>query len=281
MSFSNLSNFQHRLFIGAGEITLFAGLIYYSHHPIGRYFFFLAISVITLIAVWEYYSLSKAKGHEPLTQIGLITSFGILSTLFFFPAVPLAPLVVLLLGMIFAFLVNFRSGVRPLSNIAISLFPQLYLTFPLACLLLIHNIALEQGDGRMWIFYLLAVVKITDVAAYFFGKSLGKHKLAPFISPKKTWEGAIGGLIISIATSAAFALWTTPYLPLSLFQSICLGAILSIFSQIGDLAESLLKRDMGVKDSNCFPGFGGVLDSVDSLTFTCPLLFFYLFLVTK
>jgi phosphatidate cytidylyltransferase len=122
---------------------------------------------------------------------------------------------------------------------------------------------------------------ITNASAYFFGKSLGKNKLAPYISPKKTWEGAIGGFCIALIASMGFhVLANLPNNPipisLSFWESIFLGGILSFLAQLGDLAESLLKRDVGVKDSSHIPGVGGILDIVDSLVFTSPALYLYL-----
>jgi phosphatidate cytidylyltransferase len=136
-------------------------------------------------------------------------------------------------------------------------------------------------DGRWWLIYVLAVTKMTDIGAYFCGKLFGKTKLAAYISPKKTIEGSLGGLIIGIVTSYVFSEgmhgWLTP-LPmiLTVSQSIWLGGITSFLAQFGDLSESLLKRDMGVKDSNQLPGVGGMLDMMDSLVFTAPFIYIYL-----
>ena len=109
--------------------------------------------------------------------------------------------------------------------------------------------------------------------------------MAPYISPKKTWEGAIGGFFASLITSLFIYflvnyLYEVPPINLSLFHSIWLAGVLSVIAQFGDLSESLLKRDVGVKDSNSIPGLGGMLDVVDSLVFTAPLMYIYLKAVT-
>lgn len=123
---------------------------------------------------------------------------------------------------------------------------------------------------------------MTDMGAFFVGKKLGRHQLAAQISPKKTVEGAIGGLVTAVISSALIpplASWIdSPFaLQVTLWQTLILGCLIGILSQIGDLGESLLKRDAGIKDSNQLPGLGGVLDMIDSLVFTLPLGYFFLY----
>jgi phosphatidate cytidylyltransferase len=124
---------------------------------------------------------------------------------------------------------------------------------------------------------LIAVTKITDVGAYFVGKLFGKHPLAPYLSPRKTIEGAIGGFCSAVALSLFFCIigrsvgWD-----LSVWHAAWLGMVIGILSQVGDLAESLLKRDAAVKDSNRIPGIGGVLDLLDSVLFTSPVVYFFI-----
>jgi phosphatidate cytidylyltransferase len=135
-------------------------------------------------------------------------------------------------------------------------------------------------DGRFWIAYLLIVTKIADVGAYFAGNLWGKKKLAPTISPKKTVEGAICGLICAMLVSYGFHCLSSSipgiYFDLTLFQSIILGLLLGLIGQFGDLSESLLKRDANKKDSNSLPGLGGALDSIDSLLFNSAIVYIYL-----
>lgn len=124
---------------------------------------------------------------------------------------------------------------------------------------------------------LFILVWANDVFAYLIGSTLGKHKLFERISPKKTWEGSIGGLVFTL-----FFAWVFSYFApdLSLIGWLFLGIIISVSANLGDLAESLLKRNAGVKDSGrLFPGHGGVLDRFDALLFATPFVFFYLFLI--
>jgi phosphatidate cytidylyltransferase len=114
-----------------------------------------------------------------------------------------------------------------------------------------------------------------DSAAYFGGRAMGRHKLFERVSPKKTWEGAVWGLIGALGTAVVAKYTILPYLTLA--ESLVMGGIIGIFGQLGDLIESLLKRDAGVKDSsNLLPGHGGILDRFDSLLLVSPLLYIYL-----
>jgi len=128
--------------------------------------------------------------------------------------------------------------------------------------------------GRVWILLLVLGIVASDTFAYAFGRLFGKRKLAPRISPGKTWAGAIGGVAGTVAAVAAFKLAALPDLRWG--EVAALGVALSVFSQLGDLAESLVKRGFGVKDSGkLIPGHGGVLDRVDSLLFGAPVVLLY------
>jgi phosphatidate cytidylyltransferase len=136
----------------------------------------------------------------------------------------------------------------------------------------------DFASGWKLIFYLLLVVWLGDAGAYYVGKSLGKHKLSPRISPKKTVEGLAGGIATSII--AAVVVHLTFFKELPLLHAIISGMILSVAGVIGDLAESMWKRSAAVKDSGTLiPGHGGFLDRFDSIFFTAPILYSYWFLV--
>jgi phosphatidate cytidylyltransferase len=131
--------------------------------------------------------------------------------------------------------------------------------------------------GRNWVFLAVFASFGSDSLAYFIGSAFGKHKMAPVISPKKSWEGCIGGLFGGVAVSLLFVLNT----PLSVshylnwWQLVIVGLLVSVFGQLGDLVESLFKRNTGVKDSgNLFPGHGGMLDRIDSLVFAAIVVYY-------
>jgi phosphatidate cytidylyltransferase len=132
---------------------------------------------------------------------------------------------------------------------------------------------LRLDAGAAWIVLGLAVTFVSDTVAYIVGRSMGRHRMAPYISPKKSWEGSIGGLVGAVL--AGILLVPLLGLPISLAAGALLGGIGSAAGQAGDLAESLLKRQVGVKDSgHLIPGHGGLLDRADSLLFTIPTLYY-------
>jgi phosphatidate cytidylyltransferase len=137
-----------------------------------------------------------------------------------------------------------------------------------------------EDTGRMLLLYLVAVVKSQDIGAYFIGCKFGKHRLFPRLSPKKSWEGAVGGVASSLLASLLFWVLAKGQLgeiPLAWYHAVILGLIMPVAGILGDLFESLLKRSANVKDSGkIIPGMGGVLDVLDSLLFGAPLLYCYL-----
>lgn len=277
MSLQFSQNFKHRLLFSSIFLLILTAVIYLSANPLFQPFFTLLLAIVVGSALWEFYQMSRKKGLEPLEGIGIIGSAFYLYTMFLnTQANPFNGLPLIVLGIMFfaTFLPFFFSQKNPLLNISVTLFGVAYLTLPLSSVLPINF-----DHGRFWLAYLIIVTKITDTGAYFSGKWWGKNKMAPTISPKKTWEGSIGGFMASITASVALYFVSEAFSLshfFTFFQSIWLGAILSILAQIGDLCESLLKRDSGISDSSHLPGLGGVLDIVDSLVFTAPMLYLFL-----
>jgi phosphatidate cytidylyltransferase len=244
----------------------------------------MSIAAVISGALWEYYNIAKAKHSQPLVKIGIIGTVIYVFAVYIHSQMyylNMLPEMVLALTLAAAFIYYFIKGSDPFVNLAVTAFGLLYLTIPLSCLISINYFdSATVHDGRWALIYLLFVSKMTDTAAFFVGKRIGQTKLTPYISPKKTWEGAIGGLVGALLTSIIFyfilQLFATPPFELTFFQSLWLAVFISIAAQFGDLAESLLKRDVGVKDSSGLPGLGGMLDIVDSLIFTAPLMYFFL-----
>ncbi|WP_229598652.1 phosphatidate cytidylyltransferase, partial [Vibrio cholerae] len=144
----------------------------------------------------------------------------------------------------------------------------------MAYLLVLPSLNPDAGSLGMLLF-LLVMTQFNDVAQYVWGKSFGKHKIVPKVSPNKTWQGFIGGTL-TVVTVSYFA---APYLtPLTAAQGLVGGVIIALSGFIGDLVISSVKRDLRIKDTSQFiPGHGGILDRVDSLMFTAPLFFHYLY----
>lgn len=131
-------------------------------------------------------------------------------------------------------------------------------------------------DGRNWVFFALFVTFAYDTTAYFIGSRFGKRKMAPSISPAKTWEGAAGGVIGAIFMALCFTFSSPLELPITWWHAVVLGLLVSAFGQIGDLLESWFKRFIGVKDSGtAFPGHGGLLDRLDSIVFAGVVVYYY------
>ncbi len=275
MNFSGLNNFQQRSLMSVMGIVFSAIVIYFSHTPPFDYLFVLTLALVQASALSEYYTLSANKGFHPLRKLPIIAS---IAYFFIHYAVGSESIAVpfLFIFMSLAFMAHFTKHERSIVNLAVTVFGVAYITIPLGFLLDINF-----SGSAAWFVYLLITTKMTDTAAYIAGKLSGRHLLAPTLSPKKTIEGAIGGLLGSTLASLGFFIYfqatgSVDALNLTLTEALLLGASIGIVSQIGDLAESLLKRDAQVKDSSTLPGFGGMLDVVDSLIFTTPLLYFWL-----
>jgi phosphatidate cytidylyltransferase len=241
----------------------------------GTVFFALLIGMVAVVALWEYYRIAgvptSGKGNAWLPVLGYATGCGIIWGAFQGS-----------FGIILGFVVLnfFAAGLGSLkrfpSDAAVSghvirqFFGSIYLPVLLASLVLIRN----GAAGIPWIFLLLGVVFAGDVAAYYVGSYLGRHKLCPAISPGKTIEGAIGGLAGNLLIGSLFKFLFLPQLPwlLSLLCFVSLG----LMAQAGDLFESELKRVGKVKDSGAIlPGHGGILDRIDALLFAAPIAYVF------
>lgn len=274
------SHLTARLVVGMGFALLVLLAIASVNHERWAWFFLVSLTGTVVWAQWEYYELAEAKGHHPYTFLGLATTVAYLLALFATAHDPsLFPLeeAVLLISLMLLFAVSFFPRPDPLVNVALTLFGVGYLALTLGSIVSIAYFPFKTAlqSGPSWLLYLFAVTKITDVGALGFGKLYGKHRLAQRVSPNKTIEGALGGLFTAVGLSLLLAL-LMPSLQLTVWQGVWLGTLMGIVSQLGDLSESVLKRDANVKNSSRLPGLGGILDVVDSLVFTAPLLLFFL-----
>lgn len=271
----SLNNFQQRFLMSFLGIVLLAVVIFSSHIPPFQYLFIGALACAQAAALWEFYTLSQAKEIQPLKILGVASSIVYIILHYILPQSNLStPFLFVFIAI--SFICHFSRSEHAINNLAATVFGVIYITIPLSFLLDINFMPTSA-----WMVYLLVTTKITDTAAYCAGKLWGNHRLAPMLSPKKTKEGAVAGLFGAIGASLAFFyFWQTlDYSEgnsFSWLEAAFLGASIGTISQIGDLAESLLKRDAQVKDSSTLPGFGGMLDIVDSMIFTTPLLYFWL-----
>lgn len=278
--FKSKNEFFNRLIVSTIAIALVALLIGFAYHPWVNVFFVFVIAVLTGVGVWEYAKLAQAKGIRPAKTLMVVVAT--LEVLAFYlalahPELSRYTLPITVLGFISFFVAHFRKCDNALLHVAVEFFGVCYLAIPFSFMLAILYPPSGTEDGRFWLIYLIAVTKITDVGGYFVGKLFGKHPLAPQLSPNKTVEGAIGGFCFAIILSLFLASIGPLFAwHLSFFSATWLGMLIGVLAQVGDLAESVLKRDALVKDSNKIPGIGGILDMMDSLLLTAPVVYFFI-----
>jgi phosphatidate cytidylyltransferase len=171
-----------------------------------------------------------------------------------------------------------KSNASGLTAIAVTLFGLMYVPWLLNFIQKINFFFGSEGDGKFYVFYFILVTKFSDTGAYVVGSLIGRHKMIPRISPAKTWEGFGGAVVVSTGASLVFVHYFGNHMPgMNPLHAVILGVILSSTAVIGDLIESLFKREAGVKDSgHMFPGIGGILDLLDSLLFNAPIMYLYL-----
>lgn len=267
-----MSNFFKRTLTGISFIViLLIGILW---NPISFYILFLFIEIL---ALKEFYTIANKKSK---LNLYLGVSIGVLMFtapfIRYFYTIESNYLLLLIPIILLVFIIElFKNKDNPILNIAITFLGLIYVSFPL---MLLNDIVYLKGEFNGSILLgIFILIWASDTGAYVFGVSLGKHKLFKRISPKKTWEGFFGGVLIS--QLAAFLL--SKYLVnLDYFHWIILAVIIVVFGTIGDLVESMFKRSVGVKDSgNILPGHGGILDRFDSLLFTIPIIYTYLYFI--
>lgn len=280
--FTDKSPLFQRLTFTAFIVPFTLLLIYFSDIPWMRPVFGLIIAGIIAMALWEFYRMAQSIGQDPTVIIGIAGSLAYVYSVYLEtmnPDVHLLSQGILWISFLVAFLYYFYTSSQPFTNLAVSVFGVAYLTIPLSYMIKINYFQSAPAvfEGKWWLLYLIFVTKMTDVGGFTIGKLYGRRKLAPYISPGKTIEGSVGGLLVGIITSVIFYyLFQLLNIPFTITEALLLGVILSVLAQFGDLAESLLKRDAGVKDSNQLPGFGGMMDILDALVFVSPLMYFFL-----
>jgi phosphatidate cytidylyltransferase len=282
-----LSNLAQRLIFGVLGAVLLLGSVWYGPWTFALFFAFVQLQMLR-----EFYRMMQKAGYKPAAMIAVAFSLLLFATPFMmqvdanaspgaqdfqeFGGAVLAPaaIVVLLLLPILLLLREMywwpreKQPFSPFPNVGVALLGLFYVSVPMS---LLNVLAFDKhGYDYRRIFALLFLVWCSDIGAYAAGKTFGRHKLAPKISPGKTWEGAIGGFLLTLAMG-----WALGYLlpELSLAYRLVAAGIVAVFGPLGDLAESMLKRSVGVKDSGrIMPGHGGLLDRFDAFLFILPVL---------
>ena len=234
--------------------------------------FFILVMATVLLAQWEFLTLFIEKRHLPSHALAGFTGTALLLVAMQWPAViDFSPaLAITLLGLL-CYQVGFApAGTRHLSMF-ILLFGILYLGYTLGHFLLLRN----QQDGALLVLFVLLVTWAGDAVAYYVGKTWGSRPLAPRLSPHKTVEGFLGGLVVAPTIAWTGHLWFLPVVTPA--DCLILGILFTVLGLLGDLSESALKRQAGVKDSGALiPGHGGMLDRVDSLLLNAPVFYYYM-----
>ena len=252
----------------------------------------MILAVLAIITLLEFYSLLSSSDIPTFRIIGAIFGFLIITgtwvqNTFSLPNGIEMSLIALFLVSIFIRQCPQKHNHKPLITIAGTVLGFLYVPFLFNYFTHIlftwetpEIAGLLGKTGRQLLFYIIAVVKMTDIGAYIIGTKYGRHKLIPRLSPAKTWEGCIGGIILGLITSFFFAWivhWQFGVITINLYDALILGLLLPCLGTIGDLTESMLKRAAGTKDSGrIIPGLGGMLDILDSVLFAAPALYIYI-----
>jgi len=272
-----------RIISAAAAIAVLAAVICLGREAVG-----IAVFIIALAGINEFYGALHKGGYKPVWTAGYLSCLPLLYLAFadgktdimhsFDPSSLAALVILLFIFLLFVALfgvIIFTVGRYSPIDISITLFGIFYVVFLFSFVTLTRN--LEKGYLYIWLILIGACA--TDTFAYFTGVSIGRTKILPVISPKKSLEGSIGGIIGCIAVMAVFGLYADLYFGfgIPLYHFIILGGICGVVSQLGDWSASAVKRFANIKDFGCImPGHGGVLDRIDSILFTAPAVYFYI-----
>ncbi len=247
--------------------------------PRWQWVFTLFVAAVAALAAWEFLGLTEKAGASPPRVAVLVALLALFAVNFEWPDRTAA-----IFGILSLALLVYCTFLRPVEQVmadaSASIFCLLYIGFTLIALPTLH----EEANGASLLAFLFCVVWAGDIAALYVGRAWGRHKLAPRISPNKTWEGALGSVAGSLLAAGGLLglaelleQWDSSKLsyPGDFWYWLVLAVVVNVAAQVGDLAESALKRSAGVKDSgNLLPGHGGVLDRIDALLLAAPVLWY-------
>jgi len=240
---------------------------------LGGWWFFFALAGVIGLAAYEFYCLMWEGGYRPAVPLGIGLSLSLLLSARF-PSLPLtAPIITatLIFSLIWHVIAYERGSERPTTDWALTLAGGLYLGWMGSLLIRLRDLP----GGLNWVLLAFLPVWIADSAAYFVGRKWGTHKCCPRLSPKKSWEGTVAGWMAAILSTTVIGV----VFGLAVLPAAALGVLLAVFTPLGDLAESMFKRQVGIKDSShLIPGHGGVLDRIDSLLFSIPIVYYFIVL---
>lgn len=268
-----MNNFFKRTITGALFVLVLLGSIIW-----GPFSFAILFSLVIVLALIEFYDMVKVKDIHPQKYIGIL--FGVLIFLAAFQNarnyLPFGLFILVIPATAGIFLLElFRNKPNPFQNIAFTILGVAYIAVPFSLLTYLgyHDYITLKYSPEILLGY-FALIWTNDTGAYLTGISIGKHPLFKRISPKKSWEGFIGGTLLTIVGAWVVSLFSHQ---LNIYQWLIVGLIIAVFGVLGDLVESMLKRSLDVKDSgNFLPGHGGILDRFDSLIISAPFVFTFI-----
>ena len=250
----------------------------------GNPWFSIVVAIAAILGVIEFYAMVSQRVWQPLTVFGTLWTLFFIFNAYYAPKYSSDNLYIIVTSALITSVVALSllwtlflrsSGEKAAVSWASSLAGIFYMGWLLSYWVLIMNSYGGDWNGRDWVLLALFSTFAVDTAAYFVGRALGRHKMAPTISPGKTWEGAAGGLLGALVAVIVLALLLD--INISYWQMVLLGFLIAVFAQLGDLVESKLKRSAGVKEaSKLIPGHGGILDRLDSIVFTGVVVYYCL-----
>ena len=262
-----------------------------GRQTLSDYVLLLIMSLLAAVGLMEFYGLVEKEGMVCFKGWGIFGGVLLTAGVFYHcqgklgihgtPArvndFEVIFLIVFVLGLCLLQFLS-KSNTKGILAISTTLFGLMYVPWLLNFIQKIYFFPGLHDDGKFYVFYFILVTKFSDSGAYAVGSLIGKHKMIPRVSPGKTWEGFGGAIAVSTAASLLFAHLAGPRLAgMNWIHAVILGVMLSTSAVVGDLIESIFKREAGVKDSGkFFPGIGGILDLLDSLLFNAPIMYLYL-----
>lgn len=246
-----------------------------------RWLVALAVAAVAALAAWEFLGLAKSSGANPPRVAVLVAIAALFAANF---ALDQRDQIAAILGILSLALLVYCTFFRPVEQMLANASTAIFCLFYVGMTLVTLPALREETNGPSLVAFLLCVVWAGDIAALYIGRAWGRHKMAPSLSPNKTWEGTLGSLAGSLLVAGAllglarlFEMWDKVWLsyPEDLWYWLGLAVLINAAAQVGDLAESALKRSAGVKDSgDLLPGHGGVLDRIDALLLAAPVLWY-------
>ncbi len=245
---------------------------------VGGWGFLIVMNFVLGVGLYEFYRMMECKGIRPYKTVGILAGLGVSWYVYFREGVFSSLFVTVVLALVMVLELFRRDGELAVFHISTTVLGVFYVAWFGSHIILLRQLGETSpwGDVGGWFVILaFALAWMSDTGAYFIGSAIGKTKLLPRVSPHKTLEGALGGLVLAVVTAFVARLTFAPFF--TVWDALALGLISGVAGTLGDLVESLMKRDVKIKDtSRALPGHGGMLDRFDSVLFVAPFVYYFL-----